>query len=73
MPERLKLSAFDSEDERRRWKIIRLDMVNGGEVPGLIIAATKETGLCLMQTSADEASQQEYNFGPNGLRIVRVG
>jgi hypothetical protein len=72
MTECLKLTGLDPEEERARWKIVRTDYVNGGEVhPGsLILSASRETGLCLFR--AADGSSKEENFGPNGLRIVRA-
>jgi hypothetical protein len=61
-----KLTAVDPESERRRYKVVRLDTHQ--DVPGLILSASVETGLCMMRADSGEA--QEYNFGPYGLRIV---
>jgi len=61
-----KLTAVDPENERARYKIVRRDTMQ--DVPGLILSANVETGLCLMRQS--NGSSQEFNFGPDGLRIV---
>jgi hypothetical protein len=61
-----KLTAIDPESERARYKIVRRDTMD--DVPGLILSASVETGLCLLR-KADGASQ-EFNFGPNGLCIA---
>jgi hypothetical protein len=61
-----KLTAIDSEEERARYKIVRRDTM--ADVPGLILSASVETGLCLLRKSTGEA--QEYNFGPSGLCIA---
>ena len=61
-----KLTAVDPESERARYKIVRRD--NMTDVPGLILSASVETGLCLLRHPNGAA--QEYNFGPDGLRIV---
>ncbi|MGH7030001.1 MAG: hypothetical protein ACREEZ_06205 [Stellaceae bacterium] len=61
-----KLTAFDPESERRRYKIVRCDTM--ADVPGLILSASIETGLCLLRQS--NGASQEFNFGPDGLRIV---
>ncbi len=61
-----KLTAVDPESERRRYKIVRCDTM--ADVPGLILSANVETGLCLMRSS--NGASQEFNFGPDGLRIV---
>lgn len=66
----MKLSAFDSEEMRARYKIVRRDRLT--DVPGLILSASEETGLCLVRTSLAGGSQ-EYNFGLGGLRIVPRG
>jgi hypothetical protein len=62
----LKLTAVDPESERRRYKIVRRDTME--DVPGLILSANVETGLCLIRLST--GASQEFNFGPNGMRIV---
>jgi hypothetical protein len=61
-----KLTAVDPESERRRYKIVRCDTLE--DVPGLILSANIETGLCLVRLS--NGASQEFNFGPNGMRIV---
>jgi hypothetical protein len=60
------LTAADPESERRRYKVVRLDTHQ--DVPGLILSASVETGLCMMRPDSGEA--KEYNFGPYGFRIV---
>ena len=60
------LSAADLESERARYTVVRLDTF--AIVPGLILAANCDTGLCLMRNEKGEAV--EHSFGPNGLRIV---
>lgn len=61
-----KLAATDPESERQRYKIVRRDLM--ADVPGLILSASVETGLCLLRKS--DGSSQEFNFGPDGLAIV---
>jgi len=61
-----KLTAIDPESERRRYKIVRRDTME--DVPGLILSASVEAGLCLLRLSS--GASQEFNFGPDGLRIV---
>ena len=61
-----KLTAVDPESERARYKIVRRDTLQ--DVPGLILSANVETGLCLVRQS--NGVSQEFNFGPDGLRIV---
>lgn len=56
----------NSEEERKRYKIVRLDMVQ--DVPGFIIRASTHTGLCKLRLS--DGSEPEYNFGPNCLAII---
>jgi hypothetical protein len=64
----MKLTAVNSEAERARYKIVRRDTF--AEVPGLILSANEETGLCLLRSAS--GASQEHNFGLNGLSIVRV-
>jgi hypothetical protein len=67
-----KLSAVDPESERRRYKIVRTDLME--DVPGLILSANVETGLCLLRRRVnDEDKTEEHNFGEYGLRIVPAG
>lgn len=61
-----KLTAVDPENERRRYKIVRCDTME--DIPGLILSASVETGLCLVRLA--NGASQEFNFGPEGLRIV---
>lgn len=61
-----RLTAVDPESERRRYKIVRCDTM--ADVPGLILSANIETGQCLLRQS--NGTSQEFNFGPDGLRIV---
>jgi hypothetical protein len=63
-----KLTAIDPESERRRYKIVRRDTM--ADVPGLILSADVETGLCLLRLS--NGASQEFNFGPEGLSIVTM-
>lgn len=63
-----KLTAVDPESERRRYKIVRRDTLE--DVPGLILSANVETGLFLVRLS--NGASQEFNFGPEGFRIVTV-
>lgn len=61
-----KLTAVDPESERARYKIVRRDTL--ADVPGLILAANVETGLCIVRDAA--GASIEHNFGPDGLSIV---
>jgi hypothetical protein len=61
------LSSVD-EKIRGRYRIVRLDFINGGVVDGDIISASEKTGLCLVRLKPDVT--KDYNFGPDGLRIV---
>jgi hypothetical protein len=61
-----KLTAADPESDRRRYKVVRRDTME--DVPGLILSASVESGLCLLRLA--NGASQEFNFGPNGLRIV---
>lgn len=60
------LSAADSEALRGRYKLVRRDTM--ADVPGLILCANVENGLCLLRDAKGE--RQEFNFGPDGLWIV---
>lgn len=62
----LVFTAADPESTRARYKIVRLD--SGADVPGLILSASVDSGLCLLRNAAGESA--EHSFGVNGLRIV---
>lgn len=61
-----KLTAVDPEEIRMRYKIVRRDTFQ--DVPGLILSASAETGICVLRDAHGAAA--ERNFGPDGLRIV---
>jgi hypothetical protein len=63
-----KLTAVDPETERRRYKIVRRDTLEDVAPGSLILSASVESGLALVRHP--NGASQEYNFGPNGLRIV---
>jgi hypothetical protein len=60
------LSAANPESERRRYAVVRLDTME--TLPGLILAANCDTGMCLLRDDKGEA--KEHFLGPGGLRIV---
>ena len=65
-----KLTAEDKESIRRLYKIVRLDRME--DVPGLILAAYVESGLCILRIGHDaEGPTEEHNLGQGGLRIIR--
>ena len=66
-------SAADPEADRARYKIVRRDTM--ADVPGLILSASVETGLCLLRLDPPQGKgdAQEFNFGPHGLSIVMKG
>lgn len=64
-----KIDLAMSESERSRYKIVRRDLMT--DVPGLILSANVETGICMMKIPGDKT--QEHNFGPEGLMIVAAG
>ena len=62
-----KLTCVNAESERVRYKVVRRDTMQ--DVAGvLILSASAHTGLCLIRD--DAGCSKEYNFGPDGLRIV---
>lgn len=64
----LRLTTADSEAERARWKVIRLDTF--AALPGAVVHADVETGNALMQVRSGDMGMEEYALGPGGLRIV---
>jgi hypothetical protein len=74
-----KLAQDAPEAERRRWRIIRLD--THAEMPGLILSADTETGVCTISeivriAVAEDGSRTEireardYDLGPGGFAII---
>ena len=41
------------------------------DVPGLILSANADAGVCILRLS--NGASQEYNYGPGGLMIVLRG
>lgn len=64
-----KLTATDPESERELYKIVRRDLMI--DVPGLILSANADAGVCILRLS--NGASQEYNYGPGGLMIVLRG
>lgn len=67
----LRLTTADSEAERARWKVVRLDTF--AVLPGAVVHADVETGNALMQVrpgAPGDLGQEEFALGPGGLRIV---
>jgi hypothetical protein len=74
-----KLAPDAPEAERRRWRAIRLDTHQ--ELPGLILSADCDTGVCVMrvrgpdQVAADGSKSPgfrsvDYSLGPGGLALI---
>jgi hypothetical protein len=61
-----KLTAVDPESERRLYKTVRRDTMD--DVPGMILSANVNTGLCLIRLI--NGASQGFNFGPDGLCII---
>jgi hypothetical protein len=68
----IKLTAADPENERRRYKIVRADMLTDvGPPEALILSASVETGECeLGWTVNGEPKQEKFYLLADGLRIV---
>lgn len=65
----VKFESYDSEDEKRLWKIVRTD--NYTDVPGNIVSADEATGECCLQVATGDGTETKtFNLGPKGLRIV---
>jgi hypothetical protein len=61
-----KLPEADSDGKWAQWKVVRLD--TSDYVPGEIISADEETGICSMNFKGEK---KEYNLGPSAIKIVR--
>jgi hypothetical protein len=64
----MKLETWHSAEDKKKWKIVRLD--NYTDVPGEIVTADETTGECNMH---DGSESKMLSFGPGGLRIVGRG
>lgn len=66
------ITADMPERFRARLRAVRLDLFT--DLPGIIVCASEQTGLALMQVrpkAEGDLGQQEFVLGPDGLRIVR--
>ncbi len=63
----MKLESWHSSEDKRLWKIVRTDYVNGGEVPGEIVTADETTGECSVRVNGETKT---YAFGRGGIRII---
>jgi hypothetical protein len=61
----MKLESHDSVENKRCWKIIRLDDFT--EVEGVIISADDASGECCLSVSGETKT---LSFGAGGIRIV---
>jgi hypothetical protein len=64
----MKLESWHATQEKRRWKIVRLDTF--AEVPGDIIAADEATGECCV---TEKGETKTLSFGPHGIRLIGAG
>jgi hypothetical protein len=61
----MKLETWHSSEDKRRWKIVRLD--NYTDVPGEIVTADETSGECSVHVGGETKT---LSFGPGGIRIV---
>src|SRR5579871_4636051 len=64
----LKLTAADPESERRLYKIVRCDTM--ADLPGLILSANVETGLCLMRTISTAKNRPTNTISARGAFVL---
>lgn len=64
----MKLESWHSNEDKRRWKIVRTD--NYTDVPGEILIADEKTGECSLHVGGETKT---LCFGPGGIRIVGRG
>jgi hypothetical protein len=62
----IKLSWFDPKEQRRQYKVIRTETYR--DIPGHILIANEQTGMCLLEIGP--GLSQQYELGPGGLAIV---
>ena len=61
-----KLTGEDCEALRRRYRIVRADTFQ--ELPGLILSADADSGVCVMKLANGEA--KDFSLGAGGLIIA---
>ncbi|HYP35537.1 MAG TPA: hypothetical protein VEQ62_04295 [Stellaceae bacterium] len=64
----MKLESYQSDEDKRRWKIVRTD--NYTDVEGQIVSADELTGECAVHVGGETKA---LSFGPGGIRIVGRG
>ncbi len=62
----MKLESFDTNEKKRRWKIIRMDTFN--DVPGEIVSADEALGRYQITVEGGETKTED--LGPGGIRLV---
>ena len=60
------LESWHTEEQKRRWEIIRTDDYTA--LPGEILTANAITGECCMAVGD---VTKTYTLGPGGIRIIR--
>ena len=64
----MKLESWHSSEDKRRWKIVRIDSY--ADVEGEIVTADETTGECSLEVGGETKT---LSFGPGGIRIVGRG
>ncbi len=63
----VKLESSQPSEYKAKWKIVRTDYVNSGNVEGEIVAADEATGEFSVCVGGETKTQC---LGPGGIRIV---
>jgi hypothetical protein len=69
----MKLESFHSSEDKKKWKIVRLD--NHTDVPGEIVAADEDTGEYSMSVPNPDGSGVETKTGccSAGIALIKRG
>lgn len=65
------LTTDMSESERSLYRIVRCDLMTEVEPGSLIVSASVETGECKLKLPPPAEGERDFNFGPDGLKILR--
>ena len=62
----MKIDSSMSEEQRRRYKVVRLDSLS--DLDGLIVVADEQEGTATLKDKSGE--DKAYSFGPRGIVIL---
>ena len=65
----MKIDSSMSEEQRSRYKIVRLDSFD--DLDGLIVSADEQEGTATLKDKSGE--DKSYSLGPHGIMILPRG